>query len=400
LATSAGPLLERVFKLRGKIAAENLKRSAVRASVAVSALALSLATTITFAGLVHSFEDSAVAWVRQVLAGDLLVASTHSQGGWLEEPISNSIVEKLKQLPGVASVDTFRLLPGQRMGKERIAVEGMSASYLTPAYLSQWFVDGNAEEALRAARQGTAVLVSESLATISGLKVGEQIAIDAPKGRMVLPIAGIVIDYTSDRGSVMIEQDVLSRFWGDDRVNRIRVHAQPEVRLPDLKAETVAALGDVSNFKVLTAGELVDYHVQLFEAAFSPARVLELLLIIVTCAGIIDAVVASVHDRRREFGLMRAAGALVRDIERTTMIEVGVIIAAGLSLGIIGGSISAWLWVKYHFTYLFGWVLKFYFPWVATGRAVLLTAAVAALAAYIPVRFAARQPILESLQYE
>jgi putative ABC transport system permease protein len=400
LATQAAPLLERRLGITGKLASENLRRSAARSAVAVSALGLSLATTMTFAGIIRSFEDSAVAWVRQVLAGDLLVASTHSQGGWLEEPISQAIVSKVEAVPGVDSIDTFRLLPGQRMGNERIAVEAMSESYLQPEYYRDWFIDGDAESALAATRTGTAALVSESLAVLSGLRTGDTIAIEAPRGRATLPIAGIVVDYTSDRGSVIIEQKTLTRFWGDDRVNRIRVHAAEGATVPELQSSIAAALANPADYKVLTAGELVDYHVHLFEAAFSPASILELLLIIVTCAGIIDVVIASVHDRHREFALMRASGASVRDIERMTMIEVAVIIAAGLFLGIVGGSISAWLWVNYHFTYLLGWVLTFHFPWMATARGVALGAIVAALAAYLPVRRAARAPVLEALHYE
>ena len=144
----------------------------------------------------------------------------------------------------------------------------------------------------------------------------------------------------------------------------------------------------------------MEYHRRFLSNAFGAAHVLELLILVVTLSGLVEALVTSISYRRREFALARAAGASVGQIERAVLIEAAIMIACGLALGLIGGTVSAWLWVRYHFTYLLGWILRFFFPWTSASRMVFLAAIVAVAAAYIPARRAARAEILQSLRYE
>ena len=97
---------------------------------------------------------------------------------------------------------------------------------------------------------------------------------------------------------------------------------------------------------------------------------------------------------------MRATGATPAQLERTIMIEAWVMILAGLTLGIVGGSLSAWMWVNFHATYFLGWIIDFHFPWLTAARACGLAALAAAAAAYLPARFAARGDVLSAMRYE
>lgn len=75
-------------------------------------------------------------------------------------------------------------------------------------------------------------------------------------------------------------------------------------------------------------------------------------------------------------------------------------IVCGLGLGLFGGTVSAWMWVNYHFSYLLGWLLDFHFPWWIAARAMTLAGTVALVAAYWPARRAAQNELLSALRYE
>jgi putative ABC transport system permease protein len=400
LATRVSPLLERWLGVTGLIAAQNISASARRSAVAVAALALAVAAQITFAGLGHSFEKSIDAFIADFMNADLVVSSNHTKGGWLEDPIDAYEMARLADVEGVRRIDAFRLLPGQRLGEHRISVLAATRSFLDPETFGRWFVEGEPVDALARVRDARAVLISQTLAHFTELDAGDVLELPTPSGALRLPIAGIIVDYTSDRGSVILDSATFALHWNDLRVSRILLHAEPGVPSVDLHNRVAAMLGPRDDLRIQSHQEVVARQRREFEESFKATRILELFLIIVTITGIIDAVVSSVSERRRELALMRATGATPLQLERTIMIEAWVMILAGLTLGIVGGSLSAWMWVNFHATYFLGWIIDFHFPWVTAARACGLAALAAAAAAYVPARFAAREDVLSAMRYE
>lgn len=216
----------------------------------------------------------------------------------------------------------------------------------------------------------------------------------------MLPVAGVVVDYTSDRGSVILESATFSRYWNDTHVSRILVHIEPGAQRAAVRERILSVLGDREAFRVADLEEVVAFQKRELDESFQPTGVIELFMIIVTIAGIIDAVAANVSERRREFGLMRATGATAAQLERTIMAEAAVMILAGLTLGVAGGTVSSWMWVNFHATYFLGWIIDFHFPWETAARACGLAAAAAVAAAYIPARIAARGDVLTAMRYQ
>jgi putative ABC transport system permease protein len=211
---------------------------------------------------------------------------------------------------------------------------------------------------------------------------------------------GIVIDYASDRGTIVMSQRLFARLWRDDRVSRIHVFVSPTASISLVQKELTAALGHVYDLKVMKLAELVNYHRRFLDRAFGAARVLELLIVIVTLSGILEALLSRTYDRRREFALLRVAGATGGQVLSIIFVEAIIMIVCGLGLGLFGGTVSAWMWVNYHFSYLLGWLLDFHFPWRIAGRAMLLAGAVALVAAYWPARSTSRKELIAALRYE
>jgi putative ABC transport system permease protein len=392
--------LERAFGVVGRAAAENLRRSAGRNAVAVSALAMSVATTITLGGILFSFQESLSEYIRGFMTADLVVASAHNRGGWLEEPIARELADRAGHVPGVAAIDTIRFEPGQRFQGERIAIMALSDGLLSPSRYGPWFRTGDIDATLARVRAGAGILISESLARLKGVEEGGHLILDTPSGMQDFAVLGIVTEYASDRGSVVMSDKLFSQLWRDNRINRIGLHLDHGASVVRTQAGIATALGSIHDIKIMKLDDLVGYHRRFLDRAFGAARVLELLIVIVTLSGILEALLSRAYDRRREFALLRVAGATGGQIRNVVLVEAGIMIVCGLGLGLFGGTVSAWMWVNYHFSYLLGWLLDFHFPWWIAARAMLLAGAVALVAAYWPARKTAHNQLLDALRYE
>ncbi len=51
--------------------------------------------------------------------------------------------------------------------------------------------------------------------------------IPAPHGVIRLPIVGIILDYTDQQGSILMDRSLFIKYWGDETVSDFRVFVTP-----------------------------------------------------------------------------------------------------------------------------------------------------------------------------
>ena len=80
----------------------------------------------------------------------------------------------------------------------------------------------------RRAAAGEGLIVSDNLAQLQHLTLGEMLEIPAPNGLIRLPIVGIIVDYSDQQGTILMDRSavhpVLARRLGE------RVPRLPEAR--------------------------------------------------------------------------------------------------------------------------------------------------------------------------
>jgi putative ABC transport system permease protein len=127
---------------------------------------------------------------------------------------------------------------------------------------------------------------------------------------------------------------------------------------------------------------------------------IQLLIVVVTVAGILDLLLSAILERRRELSLWRVIGAAERTVRRSVVVESATIGLLGTGLGVSLGLVTAWIWIRVNFRYLLGYYLDYHF---AAGSAAWLTTLVllmTLLAGYVAARRATRQSVLEGLRIE
>src|SRR5262249_35958352 len=136
------------------------------------------------------------------------------------------------------------------------------------------------------------------------------------------------------------------------------------------------------------------------DEAYAFTAAIQLLMVVVTLAGVFDLLLADLWERRRELALWRVIGADDRVVRRSVVIESGTIGALGAILGLAVGVVTTWIWVRIHYRPPLGSYLGLHCAlgpplWFGT-----LVLAATTAAGWGAARYATRQPILDGIQVE
>ena len=143
---------------------------------------------------------------------------------------------ELASLPGVARVQTvrdarivFRKTPVMIVATDVKSLVGNGArGRRSPATPTTMY---------RETAAGRGLMVSDNLAQLQQLKLGEMLEIPAPHGVIRLPIVGIVVDYSDQQGTILMDRNVFQRYWHDDSVNVFRVYLSSVAQPPEVKRQ-------------------------------------------------------------------------------------------------------------------------------------------------------------------
>ena len=383
----------------GRLAVDRLVRIPDQLALAAAVLALGLGLMMTAATVARSFEESVLDFIRRQVRADLVVASTATTG-WIEAPLDEAVGDRLRAVAGVARVERVRLAEHTFRGA-RISIDSLDASAFAAERAADFsFAAGDARAALDAVRAGTGVLVSRNFARQFDVGVGATLRLDTPAGPFEAPVAGVVVDYVSPRGSVILARPAYQRWWQDRSANRFHVTLAPGASLDAVRHAIATQVGVAQGLKVLTQRELYTYHRDAVRRAFRLTDALEILPLVVAALGLAEALLAVSLDRRREFALLRAAGATRAQVARAVVGESAGVGALGLAGGLAIGLVLALIWVRVNFTYQLGWEIDFHFAAGSIPAAAAAALLVSVPAGLLPARRVARLPVLEALRAE
>ena len=389
-----------------RIAADHAARHPGRNAVTVSALLVGLAIMIGVVVMVRSFRDTVEAWVDQTVMADLIIAPPawlhDKQAGHASRTLPGSWLAVLSAIEGVAAVDAYRDV--------QVEVEGQPAALVSRdlrlhaergRYL---MVEGDWASVLRQAAETGGAVVSEVLANRLGLARGGSVTITTPQGPHRVPVQGVFYDYATDGGKMVIERALYRRLWDDDRITVFALYLTPGADESQVKRLIGEALNKQESSMapplMISNRELRREILDIFDRTFVLTYVLEAIAVFVAILGIVNTLVTAVLERRRELATLQAIGASREQIQRLVQWEAIYLGVIGALLGVAGGLALAWVLIAVINKQSFGWTIRMTVPVEVLGQAVLLALAAAWTAGYLPARWAARQPVGESLREE
>jgi putative ABC transport system permease protein len=324
----------------------------------------------------------------------------HTLHGYVEAPVDDHLVGALRDVEGVGDAVGERLVDWQYAGGP-IAIDAFDARYFDGTAFGQWpLVGARLDDVWGAVRNGTAVLISSSFALNLGAAVGDTLRLDTPTGPLAVRVAGVTFNFSSPRGTIVMSRDLYRTRWNDPQTNRVFVRAAPGAEPAAVRAAIARQLGRTYGLRIVSARDLIDYFAVQVRRAFAPVDVLAVLLLVVILLGLADTLAASVLDRTRELGTLRAVGVRRRLLSRAVMAEGLLLGAFGVLLALLAGLGLGTLWVRQTFPLLLGWSLETYVPYGQVAGLCALTLAVCIAAALLPARRAAMMQPAAALRCE
>lgn len=391
------PVLSALRPVEGALAADSLVQSPRRTSACVVALMLSLALVIAFSGMARASFDSIADWAHTVLNSDAFVLPSPAVTA-RSIRFPESMAPELAAMPGVRQVQMTRQARITFQGAPVVlrAVEFSKMSATSGLKVA----DGDEHEMFQAAASGRALLVSENLAATHHLKRGDVIELPTPDGTLRLPIAGINVDYADQQGVISIDRSVYKQHWRDDTVNMFRLYFEPGVAFDEVKSRIQQRWSGERQVFVLANRDMQSYILGVANQWFSLTYVQIAVAVLVAVLGIVNTLTVSITDRRRELGVLRAVGALARQVRRTIWLEAIGIAVLGLALGGVLGAVNQFFVLRIVRHDVVGWSFPYQFPFPTLAMLVPLMIAVAFVAAVGPARMAMRGSLVEALAYE
>jgi putative ABC transport system permease protein len=260
--------------------------------------------------------------------------------------------------------------------------------------------DGDVEKAREVLPKGQAVLVSRNFSNRWKIPAGASVHLDTPSGPLDLPIAGIVDDYRSEKGTIFMDRALYKQYWKDDAVDFVDVDLKAGADPMTAKHGIEKITSGSEHAFIYTNAEFRGWISGLVDQFFTLNYMQLIVAALVAIVGIVNTLVISVTERRREFGIVRAVGGLRSQVRKLVLLE-GVAISV---VGVILGGFAALFDIQFmsHTVsmVLAGYTVPFQFPWALVLWTFPAVIVIALLAGWLPARRAMRMQVVEAIGYE
>ncbi|MCB0331063.1 MAG: FtsX-like permease family protein, partial [Bdellovibrionales bacterium] len=363
-------------------------------SIAVGALGVAFGMLIGISTMISSFRVTFQEWLDHILKADLFVSHYELTG------ISNREREKFLNYsaanPAVIGVHTATQYPYTFKNSKvflRSTNLELSRDFDTLVFLSP------KEPHWDSVLQGAGVFVSESFSRKFDISVGESLLLHLSGESLDFKVEGVFQDFSSDLGSILIHDSVLSRFalpGGHDL--GISLFLKPSADVEQVQRELLQEFP--GRLKMRDRRALKLEALRIFDNTFTITYVLQGLTLFISALFLVLALLLSVFDRRKEQLTLRTIGASFGFLQQVVVREALILSASATFLGVLLGAALSWVLVYRINVIFFGWTVKLLPPYLVMiadiGGFFVVSVALAVLIS----RVSLREIPLEVLRYE
>jgi putative ABC transport system permease protein len=392
VAALVGWPLERAFHEPGRLARENAMRNPGRTATTSSALMVGLGLVVFVAVFAAGMKTTVGDSFDRLLTSDLIVTSRSM------EPLPVDAGPAIANVPGVNAVTPQFVDQLQVNGEPADAIvdilNGVEPVQLRAVWDFDWRQGGSDE--LLDRLTGSAALVEEQFAKTHGIELGEDFIIQTPSGaRVHLQALGEYRDPMLLQG-VVVEQRTFERASSLPDPFAYYVKTSGWTDPAGLQRAVDGALEGFPAAQVQTTDEYRDKIGARLDQMVYLLYALLAMSVVISLFGIANSLFLSIHERTREFGLLRAIGATRTQVRRVVRYESVITALIGGLLGVAIGLLFGYLMTAA----LADLGLSFSVPVGQLAGFLVLAVVVGVLAAVVPARRGARIDVLDALHQE
>ena len=392
VAAAIGLPLERLSAVVGQLARENAQRNPSRTALTAAALMVGLGLVVFVAVFTAGLKASIDGSINRLIRAQIVV---RADSGF--QPIPRRIQEIAAKVPGVASTSGVLYdqveVNGQRSNLLYDDLGGVEPSRISEGYKFDWI---HGSDATLSRLHGDNAVIEEQFAKGHHVGIGDRFQVVTPSGgRATLTAIGEYKDPTLLQG-LMVNRTTLESISEARDPFLILVSTRPGANASMVQSEMTAALQRFPVAKVESQQGLKDSFSKRTDQIVYLLYALLAMSVVISLFGIANSLFLSIHERTREFGLLRAIGASRRQVRRMVRYESAITAAIGGVLGIAVGLLFGAL-ITASLSEL-GLVFR-----VPVGQLIIffiLAVMVGIIGAVLPARRSSRINVLEAVHYE
>jgi len=388
---------ERTGRFALALAAGAISRSLSRTGGAAAALGVALSMTIGVLVMVGSFEREVTRWIAGILTADLYVSDANDEIAHASSRLPEEAVARIRRAPGVRSVDTRRSLD-LALGERTILFNGFDWADPARQIRTREFLEGG-DDVLDRLRAGE-VLVSQPLSERFGLHRGDLFEVEGPVGPRSFRIAGVVRDYSNDRGYALALADIFVRAFGDPGIRNLGLFLEDGIDPEDAARTLRRELAGEFLLQIRSNRELRSEVIRVFERTFAVTTILQVIATGMALAGIAVTLVGLYLERAREIATLRALGTPAIRIGHLFAVESLLLALFPTLVALPLGAVLAWILIHVVNLRSFGWSFGYHWPWGAVLGTCALAAAAGLSATAVPLLLTRRQSLAAALREE
>lgn len=399
---SVAPVGERLLGVWGRLAPRDILRSLSRTSVAIAALMVAVSVIVGVSIMVGSFRGTVVQWLDQTLQADIYVSPPTTTANRVLGKLDPNIVTALRTYPGIQQAVSYndaevRVVDFDRQVK-LISADGDVSQGKRPY---AWIREGLGNDPWNALNRGEGVIISEALILRENLPdIPETITLETPEGNRTFPLLAVFYDYSSDRGTVILNNDIYEPLWHDNQIASLGLFVAPGVSVEDTVAAIRQDFQSQQSLLVSSNRSLREDSLVIFDRTFAITNALRLLAVVVAFIGVLSTLMSLQLERTRELGILRATGMTPRQLGALTLLETGLM---GTMAGVFAmplGFVLAWILIYVINVRSFGWTLQMALERRYFWQALLVAIVAALLAGLYPAFRLGRMNISTAIRQE
>lgn len=375
------PIGQQALGVLGRLAPRDILRSLSRTSVAVAALMVAVSVIVGVSIMVGSFRGTVISWLDQTLQADIYVSPPTTTANRVIGKLDPAVVEALQTWPGIKHAVSYNDAEVKVVDFDKqvklISADGDVSQGKRPY---AWIRPDLGADPWVGLDAGKGVIISEALILRENLEQPpETITLETPSGQRSFPVLAVFYDYSSDRGTVILDNDLYEPIWHDSSIASLGLFVRPGADVEAIVTSIRENFRGRQDLSVQSNRTLREESLIIFDRTFAITNALRLLAVVVAFIGVLSTLMSLQLERTRELGILRSTGMTPRQLGAMTLLETGLMgTMAGLFAMPLGYAL-AWILIYVINVRSFGWTLQmalqgkyFWQAWLVAVIAALL----------------------------
>lgn len=323
----SGPLIAAAARLAtvaggvGVLAGETMRRTPTRSWATLMTVAVAVAATLAISAGNSNAVDSTKESFAALRGADVWVSTTPAGEFPTGPSLPSSVESGVRSVPGVAGVvgEQARYVS---VGDQRALTYGVTAGAANPLLTA---ADNDARTAVLG---GRGVVMSRDLAESLSVSVGDEVPVTTGTGQQQLRVVSIVPFFSALNGAMAMSRTRMAQMFGETGVSTLAVHAG-DGAAADRVLQQIRGILPPGTY-AYTGTAAVEAFGEALDQATTLNHLIWIIVTIIAGVALLNTLLLSVLERRRELAVLRAIGAGRRFV-------VGMVAAEAGAVGLVGG---------------------------------------------------------------